>query len=79
MKSYRTMVDNRVEVVHALSQSVDKSVNRIRKFKLLKESQYYYEKYVNHMNPVKLAILRIFVLLYLFGLQIEKVLRGKSI
>lgn len=76
-KSYRTMVDNRVEVVHALSQSVDKSVNRIRKFKLLKESQYYYEKYVNHMNPVKLAILRIFVLLYLFGLQIEKVLRGK--
>lgn len=75
-KSYRTMVDNRVEVIHALSQSVDKSVNRIRKFKLLKQSQYYYEKYVNHMHVFKLIILRIFNLIYLFGLQIEKVLKG---
>lgn len=76
-KSYRTMVDNRVEVIHALSQSVDKSVKRIRKFKLLKQSQYYYEKYVNHMNVFKLTILRIFALIYLFGLQIEKVIKGE--
>ncbi len=75
-KSYRTMIDNRVEVIHALSQSVDKSVNRIRKFKLLKQSQYYYEKNVNHMNIFQLGILRILVLLYSFGLEIERLLKG---
>ena len=75
-KSYRTMVDNRVEVIHALSQSVDRSVNRIRKFKLLKQSQYYYEKYVNHMHVFQLGILRILVMFYSFGLEIERLLRG---
>lgn len=74
-KSYRTFVDNRVEVIHALSQSVDKSVKRIRKFKLLKQSQYYYEKYVNNMSVFKLGILRIFVMFYTFGLEIEQLIR----
>ncbi len=78
-KSYRTMVDNRVEVIHALSQSVDKNVNRIRKFKLLKQSQYYYEKYVNRMHVFQLGILRILVMFYSFGLEIERLLRGGKI
>lgn len=76
-KGYQTIVDNRIEVVHALSQSIDKSVARIRKFKMLKESQYYYEKYVNHMSIFKLAILRIFVSSYLAGLYIEKWIKGE--
>lgn len=70
-KGYTTFVDNEVTVIHALSQSVDKSVKRIEKFKMLKESQYYYEKYVNQMNICKLFILRILYYVYLFCLQIE--------
>ncbi len=73
---FATYVDNRVHVIHALSQSVDKNINRINKFKILKESQYYYEKYVNEMNVFKLFILRIFYYIYLFGLEIESLFRS---
>ncbi len=70
-KGYHTYVDNRVIVMHALSQSVDKSIKRIEKFKWLKKSQFYYEKYINKMNPIKILLLRFFYTLYLVGLQIE--------
>lgn len=76
-KGYTTCVDNEVTVIHALSQSVDKSVKRIEKFKILKESQYYYEKYVNQMNICKLFILRIFYYVYLFCLQIENKIKAR--
>lgn len=74
-KGYKTYVDNQVTVVHALSQSVDKSVNRMKKFKILKESQYYYEKYINQMNIFKLLILRIFYYIYLYCLKFENIIR----
>lgn len=70
-KGYTTCVDNEVTVIHDLSQSVDKSVKRIEKFKILKESQYYYEKYINHMNVFKLLILKLFYYAYLVCLQIK--------
>lgn len=54
----KTYVDNEVVVIHALSQSVDKSINRIQKLKIIKESQYYYEKYINQMDVFKLGLLR---------------------
>lgn len=73
-KGYKTYVDNQVTVVHALSQSVDKSVNRINKFKMLKRSQYYYERYINKMNICKLLILRIFYYLYLYCLKLENLI-----
>lgn len=75
-KGYISYIDNEATVIHALSQSVDKSVKRIQKFKMLKDSQYYYEKYVNQMNVFKLFILRIFYYIYLFGLQIENKIKG---
>lgn len=74
-KGYKTYVDNEVTVIHALSQSVDKNVKRIKKFKILKESQYYYEKYINHMNVFKLLILKIFYYVYLVCLQIENTIK----
>lgn len=75
-KGYATYVDNRIMVVHALSQSVDKSVDKIRKFKIFKASQYYYEKEVNHMNSFCLFFLRVTYYLFLFGLHIEKWLKS---
>lgn len=63
---YKTYVDNRVTIIHALSQSVDKSVKRMNKFKILKRSQYYYDKYIAKMDVFKLAIIRIFYYINLF-------------
>lgn len=74
-KGYTTYVDNEVTIIHALSQCVDKNVKRIEKFKILKTSQYYYEKYINEMDFFKLMLLRIFYYIYLFGLEIESFIR----
>ncbi len=74
-KGYTTYVDNEVTIIHALSQCVDKNVKRIEKFKILKQSQYYYEKYINELNLFKLMILKIFYYLYLFGLYVESFIR----
>lgn len=71
-KGYKTYIDNNVTIIHALSACVDKNVKRIEKFKILKQSQYYYEKYINKMNIFKLLLLRIFYYIYLLGLEIEK-------
>lgn len=67
---FKTYVDNEVCVIHALSQSVDKNIKKIYKFKILKDSQFYYEKYINHLDIFKLIILRIFYYLYLMALYI---------
>lgn len=72
---FKTYVDNTVTVIHALSQSVDKSINRINKLKILKSSQFYYEKYVNQMDIFKLALLRISYYIYLFLAHIINLFR----
>ena len=55
-----TYVDNRVSVIHNLSISVDKSINRIKKYKILKNSQKYYEKVYNRINIFQMLLLRLF-------------------
>lgn len=55
-----TYVDNRLYVTHNLSVSVDKSINRIKKYKILKNSQKYYEKVYNKINIFQMIILRLF-------------------
>lgn len=72
---FKTFVDNNVTVIHALSQSVDKSINRINKFKILKRSQYYYEKYINEMDIFKLTLLRISYYVNLFISSIINIFR----
>lgn len=74
-KGYNSYVDNNVTVIHALSKSVDKSLKRIEKFVMLKNSQLYYEKNINNMNIVKIMLLRLFYYIYLFGLKIESKIR----
>lgn len=67
---YNTYVDKTSVVIHNLSQSVDKSIKKINKFKILKDSQYYYEKNIIKSNIFRLLILRIFYYIYLFLLKI---------
>ena len=53
----RVLVDNRVSIVHDHSVTVDKSVSRIRKYRILKTSQrYYVEKYLQ-ANTLELFFL----------------------
>ncbi len=70
-----TYIDNNSRVIHELSQSVDKSVKKINKFKYLKESQYYYEREINKMGRFKLFILRLFYYLYLGTLKMTLLFR----
>lgn len=53
-------IDNTVKVIHNLSVSVDKTYNSIKKYKILKNSQKYYEKNYNNLNIFGIILLRIF-------------------
>ena len=44
-KDYKTLVVNGVSVVHNHSVTIDNSLNRIKKYKVLKRSQRYFHKY----------------------------------
>ena len=57
-KHLTTAVDTSVSVVHALSKSVDKSLNKIKKYKILKKSMFYYEETYNHLKGIKLGFLK---------------------
>ena len=52
-------VDTSVGVVHALSKSVDKSLNKIKKYKILKDSMFYYEMHYNNLKGIKLGFLKL--------------------
>ena len=58
--NYESYLDTTIEVNHNLSVSVDKSLNRLKKYKLLKDSQMYYEKEYNHINFFQIFFLRLF-------------------
>ena len=56
---YNSYIDNNVVVTHDLSVSIDKSLNSLKKYKILKESQKYYEKEYNKLNICGIILLRI--------------------
>ena len=61
-----TYIDNTIKVIHNLSVSVDKTYNSIKKYKILKNSQKYYEKNYNNLNIFGIILLRIFYYISLF-------------
>ena len=65
IKNLETYVDNRVAVKHNLSLSVDKSLNKVKKYKILKNSEFYYEREYNHLNKVGMFFLKLFYYLSL--------------
>ena len=58
-KGYKSYVHNKVEVTHNLSISVNKSFNSLKKYKILKQSQRYYEKKYNNCNIFRMFLLYI--------------------
>ena len=68
-------VDTTVSVKHNLSVSVNKSLNSLKKYKILKTSQIYYEKKYNNLNIIGIIILRIF---YYISYFISKITGGNK-
>lgn len=58
-KGYNSYIDNELSVTHNLSVSVDKSIKKIKKYKILVKSLLYYEKYYNHINIFGYILLKI--------------------
>ena len=65
-KGLKSYVDTKLSVQHLQSKSVDKSIKKIRKYKTLKKSMFYYEKNFNHSNIFKLFILKLFYYISVF-------------
>ena len=55
----KIIVDNKVQIIHNHSVSVNKTYDKINKFKILAKSQKYYHKVYNNAGFIKLAILDI--------------------
>ena len=55
--NYKIAIDNRVHVIHNHSVTVDKNVNKIRKYRILKSSQRYYVKEYLKANVLQMALL----------------------
>ena len=53
------VINNEVDVFHEHAKSIDKSLKRINKYKLLKKSQYYFEKCYNNANKIELLVLKL--------------------
>ena len=62
-KGYNTYILNNTSVTHNLSVSVDKSVKKLNKFKILVKSLIYYEKKYNKRNIFSIGLL--YVLFYI--------------
>ena len=58
-KGYKVALANEVVVLHDHSISIDRSMNAINKFKMLKKSQYYFEENYNRAPNVQLFFLKL--------------------
>ncbi|HHW68902.1 MAG TPA: glycosyltransferase family 2 protein, partial [Tenericutes bacterium] len=53
----KTIINNSVIIYHNHSVSVDKSINSLKKYRILKKSQYYFHKNYNKSNYFTLLVL----------------------
>lgn len=53
------IVNNKVQIVHKHSVSIDKSIGKIKKFKILTKSQRYYHKNYNNANTLQILFLHV--------------------
>lgn len=53
------IVANNIDVIHDHAVSIDKSLKRIKKYDILKNSQYYFEKTYNHASKRELFLLKL--------------------
>ena len=69
----RTCIDNSVSVKHNLSVSVDKSIKKYKKYKILMNSLFYYEKNILKSNIFRIILLRLFYFVMILLLKIKNI------
>ena len=74
--NYKCLIDNTVTIIHDHSATIDKNINYINKFKILKESQLYFEKKYNNINKLELFLLKLTIRLTLLTLYVRIFIRG---
>ncbi len=74
--NYHVALCNEVAVIHDHSVSVNKSISYINKYKILKESQYYFEKTYNHAGNFGLFWLRFTSQLTLITIYFRVFMKG---
>ena len=73
---YKILVNNNVTIIHDHSVSIDKSINYINKYKILKKSQMYFETTYNHANSLEKFLLKLTIRLTLITLYVRIFVRG---
>ncbi len=58
------VVNNDVKIIHNHSVTIDKNINRRKKYQILKDSQYYFQKNYNNANFFELGLLKLTVFLF---------------
>lgn len=58
-QGYQTILLNDIQVFHDHSVMIDKSINRLRKYKILKQSQLYFEKNYNNASKFDIIMLQV--------------------
>lgn len=53
----KTMINTQVEVFHNHSVTIDKNINKLKKYKILKKSQMYFQKKYNNANALEQILL----------------------
>ena len=70
------LVNNNITIIHDHSASIDKSINYINKFKILKKSQIYFEEHYNKASKLELFLLKLTIRLTLITLYVRIFIRG---
>lgn len=65
------VINKDVTIVHDHSVTIDKNINKINKYKILKKSQYYFNKNYNGANIIELILLKLtyymtYIILYTY-------------
>lgn len=56
-KNYKSIIKNNVSVFHNHAVTINKNIHSIKKYKILKESQLYFQKEYNKANALETALL----------------------
>ena len=67
----KTIIANNINVIHDHAKTIDKAFSKIKKYDMLKKSQCYYEKNYNNSNIIKMALLKLTILITRVGLMIK--------
>ena len=73
---YKTLINNNVTIIHDHSVSVDKNISYINKYKILKQSQMYFETNYNNANSIEKILLKLTIRLTLLTLYVRIFVRG---